>query len=284
MVLGSSMSAFPTQRSFHSHRGLRLSYLDSAPDDAQRPAVVLLHGFPDEALMWERQIAALHAEGFRVLAPDTVGCGQSDMAARRSDYDAQTVAADFVALLDHLGIERAQFVGHDWGAVLAWYLAIYFPQRVRKLVVLSVGHPTSYGCAGWKQKLLGWYTVYFQLVGVAEWLLMRRGPLGLRYWLRSHPHIEPIMERMRAPGRLTAAIRLYRANLVSILFKTHPDVAAPTLGVWSEGDNFLTEEQMTASARRVRGSWQYQRLSGGHWMSIEQPARVNQILLEYLEL
>lgn len=278
------MSVSDPQRLVFSHRGLRLSYLDSAPGDTQRPVVVLLHGFPDEALMWQRQIAALHAEGFRVLAPDTVGCGQSDMAPRRKDYDAQTVAADFIALLDHLDIERAQFVGHDWGAVLAWYVAIYFPQRVRKLVVLSVGHPTSYGRAGFRQKLLGWYTLYFQLVGIAEWLLMRRGPLGLRFWLRSHPHIDAIIERMRAPGRLTAAIRLYRANLVSILFKVHPDVTVPTLGVWSEHDNFLTEDQMTSSARRVRSGWQYQRLSGGHWMSLEQPARINQILLDYLEL
>lgn len=278
------MSASEPQRFFFDHRGLRLSYLDSAPGEVQRPVVVLLHGFPDEALMWQRQIASLHAEGFRVLAPDTVGCGASDMAPRLKDYDAQTVAADFIALLDHLGIEHAQFVGHDWGAVLAWYVAIYFPQRVRKLVVLSVGHPTSYGRAGFRQKLLGWYTLYFQLIGIAEWLLMRRGPLGLRYWLRSHPQIDAIMERMRAPGRLTAAIRLYRANLASILFKTHPDVVVPTLGVWSEYDNFLTEEQMTSSARRVRGSWQYQRLSGGHWMSLEQPARINQILLDYLEL
>ncbi len=278
------MSASEPQRFFFSHRGLRLSYLDSAPGDAQRPVVVLLHGFPDEALMWQRQIAALHGEGFRVLAPDTVGYGESDMAPRCRDYDAQTVAADFIALLDHLGIERAQFVGHDWGAVLAWYVAIYFPQRVRKIVVLSVGHPTSYGRAGFKQKLLGWYTLYFQLVGIAEWLLMRPGPLGLRFWLRSHPQIDAIIERMREPGRLTAAIRLYRANLASILFKIHPDVTVPVLGVWSEGDNFLTEDQMTTSARRVRGSWQYQRLSGGHWMSLEQPARINQILLDYLEL
>ncbi len=278
------MNTSIAERLFFTHRGLRLSYLDSAPGDAQRPLVVLLHGFPDEALMWQPQIAALHAEGFRVLAQDTVGCGQSDMALRRRDYDARTVAADSIALLDHLGIARAQFVGHVWGAVLAWYVAIYFPQRVRKLVVLSVGHPTAYGRAGWKQKLLGWYTIYFQFVGLAEWLLMWRGPLGLRYWLRSHPHIEAVLERMRAPGRLTAAIRLYRANLVSILFRVHPDVTVPTLGVWSEGDDFLTEAQMTASAKRVRGSWQYQRLSGGHWMSLEQPARVNQILLDYLEL
>lgn len=234
--------------------------------------------------MWQRQIASLHAEGFRVLAPDTVGCGQSDMAARRTDYDAQTVAADFVALLDHLGIERAQFVGHDWGAVLAWYVAIYHPQRVRKLVVLSVGHPTSYGRAGWKQKLLGWYTIYFQFVGIAEWLLMRRGPLGLRYWLRSHPDVDSVFERMRVPGRLTAALRLYRANLVAILLRTHGNVSAPTLGVWSEGDDFLTEAQMTASARRVSADWQYQRLAGGHWMPLEQSARVNQILLDYLQL
>jgi pimeloyl-ACP methyl ester carboxylesterase len=278
------MNTSIAERLFFTHRGLRLSYLDSAPGDAQRPLVVLLHGFPDEALMWQPQIAALHAEGFRVLAQDTVGCGQSDMAPRRRDYDARTVAADSVALLDHLGIASAQFVGHDWGAVLAWYVAIYFPQRVRKLVVLSVGHPTAYGRAGWKQKLLGWYTIYFQFVGLAEWLLMRRGPLGLRYWLRSHPHIDAVMQRIRAPGRLTAAVRLYRANLASILFKIHADVRVPTLGVWSEKDNFLTEEQMTASAQRVRGSWQYQRLSGGHWMSLGQPGRINQILLDYLEL
>ena len=107
------------QRHYFTHRELRLSYLDSAANDHQRPAVLLLHGFPDQAEMWHPQIQALHHAGFRCIAPDTVGCGQSDVALRQRDYHVDKIIGDHLALLESLEITQIHLVGHDWGAIIA---------------------------------------------------------------------------------------------------------------------------------------------------------------------
>jgi len=270
------------QRATFTHRGFRLSYLDTGPADDTRPVILLLHGFPDTAQMWAEHLDRLQHAGYRCIAPDTLGCGESQMAPKVSDYNAVRVAADHAALLDHLGIEQVHVVGHDWGAVLAWFLAGYFPQRVRSLVVMGVGHPTSYGRSGWAQKLRGWYTVYFQLGGIAERLLSGHGRFSLRRVFGTHPDMESVMQRLAAPGRMTAALRLYRAGLVPILFRKQPRIAAPTLGIWSEQDAFLVEAQMQDSADWVDGRWRYLRLGGGHWVPLEQPDRLQQVILEHI--
>jgi pimeloyl-ACP methyl ester carboxylesterase len=268
-------------RRYFTHRSLALSWLDSAPGDASRPAVLLLHGFPDEAALWTRQIAALHAAGYRCIAPDTVGCGESAIAPRLRDYRAMEIVADQLALLDELGIDRAHVVGHDWGAVIAWLLAGHHPERVDRLAVLGVGHPTVYAWSGLRQKLLAWYTYYFLLAGISDRLLLRPGRLGLGNVFR-HPQTATVMARLRAPGRMTAALRIYRANVATVLLQRHPKPRAATLGIWAERDRFLAETQMTTSARWVNGPWRYERFAGGHWTPIEEPERLAALLLEHL--
>jgi len=272
----------PTMISFE-HDGLRLAYRDSAPGDTQRPVVLLLHGFPDSSAMWQAQMDFLHENGFRVIAPDTRGCGDSDIAPQRADYHFSRVLADHVALLDHLNIDRAQVVGHDWGAVFAWLLAGHHPERVSRLVAISVGHPTAYAKAGLKQKLAGWYIVFFLMAGFAERRLLGRGRLSFEGAMPGHPQPDEVRARMKAPGRLTAALRVYRANIGDILTGSQPRIAAPTVGIWSDGDVFLTETQMRNSDAFVDGDWHYERLSGGHWIPLEQPDRLNALLAAHLD-
>ncbi len=269
------------ERHFFTHRHLRLSYLDSAPDDLDRPAVLLLHGFPDQATMWMPQIQALHQAGFRCIAPDTVGCGQSDMAPKKADYHVDHIIADHLALMTELGIRRSHVVGHDWGAVIAWVLAGTAPDQCQQLAVMSVGHPTAYARAGWGQKRAGWYTLFFQLGGVADRLLAGRGRFSLRRIFGSHPDMDEVMTRFAEPGRLQAAVRIYRANMATMLLTPLPRVSANTLALWSTADPFLTEDQMLNSRRWVDGSWQYQRLEGGHWMSLEKPDHINSLLIDH---
>nr|WP_255453951.1 alpha/beta fold hydrolase [Thioalkalivibrio sp. XN279] len=257
--------------------------MDSAPGDGTRPTVLLLHGFPDEARLWSEQVSALHAAGYRCIAPDTVGCGESDIAPRLGDYRALEIVRDHVALLDELGIDRAHVVGHDWGSVLAWLLAGHFPDRVRSLAVLGVGHPTAYARAGLKQKLLAWYTYYFLLAGISDRLLQGDSPLSLTRYFQ-HPRKQQVLERLRRPGRMTAALRIYRANVATILLQKQPKPSAPTLGIWAEGDRFLLESQMTRSAQWVDGPWRYQRFPGDHWTPIGQAEHLNEVLLKHLEL
>lgn len=264
------------------HQGLTLRYLDSAPGDGVRPAVLLLHGFPDHAGMWSAQMTFLHARGFRAIAPDLRGFGDSDMARRAADYHWSEVVADQLALLDHLGIQQAHVVGHDWGAMFAWMLAGRYPARVKRLVVISVGHPMAYARAGLMQKLRGWYIGYFMLAGIAESLLRLPFFPGFRSVFPSHPEGAAVVARMRAPGRWKAALRVYRANLLSVLFGRHPKARADTLGIYSRGDRYLVESQMQRSERWVHGHWRYAALPGGHWIPLEQPDALNALLAEHL--
>lgn len=265
-------AAVPSLWSRHdySRRGLALSYLDTTPEASDKPVVLLLHGFPDSAEMWSGVARGLVAAGYRCIAPDTVGCGESAIAPRVGDHRMSAITGDFIALLDRLGIGEVAVIGHDWGALLAWYLAAHHPQRVRRMVAVSVGHPMAYAHAGLSQKLRGWYTVFFQLRGVAEYLLQREGPTHLTRLVVTHPNPVEVMQRMHQPGRLTAALRIYRANLLDVLFKRCPPVKCPVLGVWSTGDDYLTERQMRDSVKFVEAAFHMEIVEGGHWIPLEQ--------------
>jgi len=119
--------------------GLRFFFVD----EGHGTPVVLLHGFPDTSFLWRHQIPALVSAGFRVVAPDLRGRGQSDKPERVEDYRLSAIMKDVAGIMDALGIERAHVVGHDWGAPVAWFLAALLPQRVDRLVAISVGHPAA---------------------------------------------------------------------------------------------------------------------------------------------
>jgi pimeloyl-ACP methyl ester carboxylesterase len=112
-------------------------------DEGDGTPVVLLHGFPDTSHVWRNQIPTLVRAGFRVVAPDLRGAGESDRPQDVTAYRITTLAGDVVAILDALGIERARLVGHDWGAGLSWVVAGLHADRVERLVAMSVGHPNT---------------------------------------------------------------------------------------------------------------------------------------------
>ncbi|MEM1263165.1 MAG: alpha/beta hydrolase [Pseudomonadota bacterium] len=102
------------------------------------PLVVLLHGFPDIALTWQRLLPALVAAGFRVAAPDLRGYGNSDCPRDVRDYAIDRLIGDLDGLLDTLSTDTAVFVGHDWGALLLWQYALQRAERIERLVTLNV--------------------------------------------------------------------------------------------------------------------------------------------------
>lgn len=237
------------------------------------PPVLLLHGFPDTLDLWREVAPRLVAAGHRVIAFDQRGCGDSDMPAALSAYAIAEIVDDAIALLDALGITTpVDVMGHDWGAVIAWGMALRHPARVRKLVAVGVGHPQAYGRAGFEQKFVkGLYVLGFQFRGLAEWVMLRGG--GLRRWLQRHPDMDEIERRMARPGRLTAALNWYRANLMPVLFRAWPRCTRPVLGIIGSDDKYLTAGQMSGSARYMDAAWAFRRFDGcGHWIPLEQPA------------
>ena len=263
--------------------GVELAVLD----EGEGHPVLLLHGFPDSSRLWRHQVAALSAAGMRAIVPDLRGFGESDKPAAVEEYAIARSVADMVAILDALAIDRAHVVGHDFGAVVAWVLAALLPERVDHLVAMSVGHPATGRLRTMEDREKAWYQLLFQFPDVAEPLLQRDDWKLFREWLREDGDVEQYLDDLSRPGALTAGLNWYRANLapqLELQLRTPPPaVAAPTLGLWSSGDNYLTEHRMIRSREHVIGPWRYERIEGAsHWMQLDAPDRVNELLLEFL--
>jgi pimeloyl-ACP methyl ester carboxylesterase len=246
--------------------------------------VLLLHGWPDSARLWRKQVPFLVANGFRVITPDQRGLGRSGRPPEVAGYSLGTAAADAVGVLDALGIGTAHVVGHDFGAAVAWLTAMIHPSRVDRLVILSVPHllaPTTL-----RQQEMAWYTLFFQFDGVAEATLAHDGWAWLRTFTRGDGDLEQWIADLSRPGALTAALNWYRANMAPRMPGPPPDlppVTAPTLGVWSTNDHYLDGERMRRSGELVAGPWRYEEIEGvSHWIPVAAPDRLNELLLEWL--
>jgi pimeloyl-ACP methyl ester carboxylesterase len=255
-------------------------------DTGQGPPVLLLHGWPDSHELWRHQVAALTAAGYRTIAPDLRGLGDSDKPGTVEEYGMMHMVGDQAALLDHLQVPKAHLVAHDWGAAIAWSMAALMPERVASLTCLAVGHPTAFATAGWAQRQRSWYMLLFQFAGIAERWLSQDDFRNLREWAH-HPDHDAVVARLRDPEALSASLGMYRANVPpeSLLSPPPelPPIQAPTMGVWGTDDLALTEEGMTGSAAFVAGPWRYERIEGaGHWLQLEVPDRVNLLLLDFL--
>ena len=141
------------------------------------PLVLLLHGFPEFWWTWREQLASLKGAGFRAVAVDLRGYGGSDKPPR--GYDLPTAASDAAGLVRALGEANAVVVGHDWGGLIAWTMAAYFPKCVRRLAVVSVPHPLRLRTAVWSDPLgqgrSSGYTLGFQLPLLPERNLLKGG-------------------------------------------------------------------------------------------------------------
>jgi len=255
-------------------------------ETGEGPEVLFLHGFPDTGEVWRHQVPALAEAGFRAIVPDLRGRGRSERPDGVGAYALPELVADATGILNALAVERAHVIGHDWGAALAWAIAALAPQRVDRLVVMSVGFP---GAIRPDRRALeqGWYRLLF-LFPEAEDVLLRDDAYLLRILIAGAPDADRYLDMLTDVDALTAGLNWYRANspvanLPGADVPRLPSVAAATLGLYGEDDPYLTERAMLASERFVTGGWHYQRIDGaGHWPQLEQPDRVNKQLLDFL--
>ena len=253
-------------------------------DEGRGRPVLLLHGWPDSVYLWRNQIPFLVKNGFRAIAPDLRGLGRSDRPEDVTTYSLQNAVGDVVGILDALDIEVADIVGHDWGAALAWFTAMAHPDRVRKLVVLSVPHPLAPRTL--RQREMAWYQLFFQFEGIAEAWLQHDDWALFRELTRGDGDVDRYISDLSRPGALTASLNWYRANLAPRMPGPPPNlrpVEAPTLGIWSTNDYYLDGERMKMSGRFVKGPWRYEQIEGAsHWIPLDAPDRLNQLLIEWL--
>lgn len=265
---------------------LSFDVADDGPLDG--PAVIALHGFPEDRQCWAQLTTVLTAAGFRVLAPEQRGYSPGARPQGRRAYTVDHLARDVLALADAAGAERFDLIGHDWGAIVAWDLAGHHPERVRSLTALSVPHagavrhalPRSY------QLLRSWYVLAFQLPVLPEWAMRVVGADRAARWLERDGLDRATARRYarRIPHRaeMTPRIAWYR-GIPLLLGREQPVITVPTLYCWGTGDHFIDRTAAERCGRFVSGAYRFERLVGAsHWIPTSAADRVGPALLAHL--
>ncbi|WP_338060768.1 alpha/beta hydrolase [Streptomyces viridochromogenes] len=248
--------------------------------------VLLLHGFPQTAMAWQRQIAALAAHGYRVVAPDQRGYSPGARPQRPEDYRMSLLVDDVVAITEELGWAAFDLVGHDWGGAVAWWTADAHPDRVRTLTVVSTPHPGALATSlrtDEDQRERSHYMIDWRETPATEERMLAHDAQLLRTLYAGkvpQDSADAYVRHLSRPGALTAALNWYRAG--------RPDgtigvIEVPTLYVWSTNDSAFGARAARETERWVNGSYRFEILRGvSHWVPEEAPETLNRLLLEHL--
>ncbi len=259
---------------------------------------LFLHGFPESRFSWRYQLPLLAALGWRAVAPDLRGYGQSSRPREKSAYRIEHLMADAGGLFDALGARRRLLIAHDWGAAIAWGFAIEKTRALDGLVIMNVPHPSVFlaamrgNAAQWKKS---WYIAFFQIPGLPELAMTARGAeaIGKAFTgmavdkSRFPPEVtDHYRQNALIPGAMTAMINYYRAN-TGTMARRAPGKAAvietPTLMLWGEADAALGIELTEGYEGLVR-DFTLQRFPGvSHWVQQEAPEAVNAALEGWLQ-
>jgi epoxide hydrolase A/B len=280
----------------------------SALDEGRGPLVVLCHGFPELAFSWRRQVPALSDAGYRVVAPDMRGYGQSSAPAEVEAYDVESLCGDMCGLLDELGEQDAVFVGHDWGAYVVWQLAVLHPERVRAVAGLSVPFVPRAPAPPLPimRRHLGedFYIVWFQQPGVADAALardVRRTLTTSRQWTAqwaqddgapsvpppwlSEPELAVYVEAFERTG-FSGGLNWYRnidRNWELTAAVAERRVEQPAMFLTGERDpvrGFMPAEAMRGWVTDLRDEVVVP--GAGHWVQQQEPELVSAALLRFL--
>ena len=284
-------AAVPGESTFLNVGDVRLHTILAGPEDG--PLVVLLHGFPEFWYGWHDHVHEFANAGFRVAVPDQRGYNRSDKPDDVEAYRPGELAGDVVGLLDALGRDSGHVVGHDWGAMVAWWTALAHPDRVDHLVPVNVPHPTVFRRtleASWGQRLRSWYALFFQLPRVpvrvaraGDWALvvqtMRRSSRPGTFSATDFDRYRAAWERPRA---YRSMLNWYRA---AVRYRDRPPrerVSVPTLVVWGARDRFLVRSMARESADMCDDGSLALFQNATHWVHHEEPARVAARIADFL--
>ena len=293
--------------------GVELEVFETGRHNAGNP-IVLCHGWPEHAFTWRHQMLALAAAGYHVIVPNQRGYGNSSRPTAVTDYDIEHLAGDLAALLDHFGYEKATFVGHDWGGMVVWGLALLHPARVDRLINLSLPYQER-GDVPWIELLeaiLGpdYYFVHFnRQPGVADAVLERNTARFLNNLYRKNvpasppqpgmaminlasaevPLGDPVMSEselavlvsaFEASG-FTSSINWYR-NLDRnwhLLADVDPIIKQPALMIYGDRDVIPKSPTLSNFVPNVEEI----SLDCGHWIPEEMPEETNEAILRWLK-
>lgn len=276
----------------HTLNDIKLHIVKSGDPDGE--PVILLHGYPDFWFGWRHQIDFLTDLGFRLYIPDQRGYNRSQkVQGGINQYHLDHLARDVIALIDHIGVERIKLVAHDWGALVAWWTALNYPDRIEKLVVMCAPHPKIFREAlkgNIRQILRSWYAWIFQIPYLPEKVLSLRNYEIAVETLRtsgrkntfSRAQLEIYREAYAQPEALTSALNYYRAFIQKPL---HPpsswSLHQPVMLIWGGSDRYL-EPSLAEDSLKFCTNGQLHFVDASHWVQVDATDAVNQHLKDFL--
>ncbi len=273
--------------------GIRLHCAVAGPEDG--PLVLALHGFPEFWRGMAGTMVALAKAGFRVIAPDQRGYHLSEKPRGIDAYRIEELAADAVGLIHAFGRERAHVVGHDWGAGVAWWMALTHPEAVDRLVILNVPHPSVLAQeirTNRRQAAKSWYIFAIQPPGLAEavafsrvarrrFVKMLAGTANPGSW--SEDYQQQLLQAWAQPGAATGMLNWYRASV-----RRRPGpledkrVHVPTLIIWGRQDVALSESMVEPSAAYCDDVRVEFLDDATHWVLHDEPERTAELIIDFL--
>lgn len=270
---------------YASVNGIRMHYVDAGHGET----IIMLHGFPESWYSWRHQIADF-AEDYHVIAPDLRGYNETE---NRGPHDTDTLQQDVLELMRVLGERQVHLVAHDWGAAIAWLLAMNHPGAVRTLTVCNMPHPALFarGLRNPRQALRSWYIGFFQLPWLPEKALaLRDYQLLARIIVRdckpgtfTRDDVKHFLDAWRQHG-LNGGLNWYRAIVRNPrpLPTPVPVITTPTLFIWGEQDFALGKELTLGTDAYVRELETVYLPEASHWVQQDEPGRVNNLLRQHL--
>jgi pimeloyl-ACP methyl ester carboxylesterase len=256
------------------------------------PVVLLLHGFPQTSLCWSAQVDALADSGYRAVAVDQRGYSPGARPEDASAYAMPNLVDDVIGMIDVLGVDSVDLVGHDFGGSVAWGVAGHHPDRVRTLTIASTPHPLAFvrayqqSAGGSDQNQRSGYMRAFRENprGELEAQLLADDGVGLRSIYTGLPDesVDAYVAAFSKPGALVAAIDWYRSMSAKVSAAV-PACSVPTLYVWSDADPAIGRDAAVATQQHVTGPYRFVVLEGvGHWIPELAADRFTALLLEHL--
>jgi epoxide hydrolase 4 len=274
--------------------GIRLHTIQTGPIDG--PVSILLHGFPEFWYAWRKQIEPLSRAGFRLIIPDQRGYNLSDKPSGIEAYQLENLATDVMGIIERTGQQKVSLVGHDWGGIVAWWMAMHHPERLRNLAILNAPHPYAMRQAlqrNLRQIFSSLYALFFQIPRFPEaWIKNNDCELLVRTLLKtSNPEafteedIEYYREAWWQAGAMTAMLNWYRANFrYPPAFPLDIRIKIPTLIIWGTQHVALIED-LAHDSLGLCATGRLEILADAtHWIQHEKHERINEMLVGFLHV
>ena len=285
------------ERRFVAANGLRFGVATCESQQEGGRLALCLHGFPECWRSWIHQFPALAELGYRVWAPDMRGYGETDCPRASSDYAIEHLMDDVAGLIDAAQAQEVVLVGHDWGAIVAWYFAMRRVRELERLVIMNVPHPAAAGQGlSLRQLLRSWYAIFFQIPGLAERVLSgRRGNAvgeGIRRGMVNPQHLDDetaalIGANFSDRARVKAMVDYYRALIRGGGARRQsrlgfPAIETPTLMLWGVNDVALTVGTTYKTHEYVEDLTLRYLPEASHFVQQDAPVLVNRMLRAWL--